>query len=152
MADKPNTPKHRVPGDTSRPPPETPSLTCSAGPDPGNPATKNAAVTIYNAGVSVYHLDKKDARPVGIDGALKDMGIISAPDQVGVFSNSRPSGHPWRDPLKLIGQVDQIQAEFSFGKLKGCSIGESIEIPAADLGGRSGRAAQGPKIDAPAIG
>lgn len=153
MPDKPNTPKHAVPGANRQSPPEIPSLTCKDGPDPTNPATKNAVVTIYNGDVSVYHLDKRNARPIGIDGALKDMGLIKAADQAGVFSHSRPAGDPWRDPLKLISQVDQIQAEFSSGKVKGCSLSEGVEIPARDaLGGPSGRAAQAPVLTTPTIG
>lgn len=105
---------------------------CAAGEDPTNPRTKGAVATIYADGVSVYHLSPKDAQSGAIESGLETLGIIKKADSSGAFRHSQPAESQYRDPLKLINQVDQMYAEFADGKLSGCSVTDMETIKAVD--------------------
>ena len=116
------------------------NLGCYAGEDPSNPRTKGAIVTIWDLDkkTSLYHLSPKDAQTSGFDSALESMGLMKKADRHGAFRYSQPDSVPGRDPLHLQVGQNTIQANFSGGKLTGCSVDSgndpdsSLKIQAVD--------------------
>lgn len=123
---------------------------CYAGPDPNNKATRNAALTIFQAstGLSFYHVEKKafeDNSPTGryISNGLRRIGIDAPlPDRHGFLSYSRENAKG-SDPLELTPEVSSVDAGFirdgnGNPKLASCRINPegtpdiSFTIPVVD--------------------
>lgn len=119
------------------------NFVCKAGEDPANSRTKGAVATIYNNGVSVYHLSRQDAQtslnPNGmIESSLYKLGLGPKPEpslkSEGGFRHSQAaksfdgSENPLRDPAGLRDGLDKIRADFrEDGVLKGCIIKSEFE-------------------------
>ena len=125
---------------------------CKAGPDPTNSRTDGAVATIYNNGVSVYHLSRQDAKTTlneagKIESGLYKLGLGPKPEPTfkseGGFRHSQQATtyngeeNPLRDPEKLRDGLDRIRADFrEDGLLKGCTIKTKYEgditVPAVE--------------------
>ena len=117
-------------------------LVCKAGEDPDNSRTKGAIATIYNNGVSVYHLSPKEARTTFnetglIESSLHRLGLGPRPEPTfkseGAFRHSQPltvngDPNPLRDPVGLRDGLEKIRADFiEGGTLKSCTIKSPVD-------------------------